>query len=164
VPIRHPWGWPNTATGGAARAHAITTSAASSVPESSTSSSGSDAAQPLAFEFQVERSDVQGGGGGAGKVRLDAYLAARLPDASRAKIAASVKAGLISVNGARMSKPSGAVRAGDVVAGALLPPEPCTVRCCRIIVVCVRAIPRGCLMQRMSKPIQTKPNQTKIHK
>jgi predicted rRNA methylase YqxC with S4 and FtsJ domains len=63
-----------------------------------------------------------------GKVRLDAYLASQLPDASRAKISASIKAGLIVINKAVVSKPSYAVKAGDAITAALLPPEPCTVR------------------------------------
>lgn len=63
-----------------------------------------------------------------GKVRLDAYLAAQLPDASRAKISASIKAGLITINRAVVSKPSYTVKPGDSIIAALLPPEPCTVR------------------------------------
>ena len=63
-----------------------------------------------------------------GKVRLDAYLAAQLPDASRAKISASIKAGLITINRAVVSKPSYTVKPGDSIVAALLPPEPCTVR------------------------------------
>jgi hypothetical protein len=62
------------------------------------------------------------------KARLDAYLAAAMPDASRAKLAASIKAGRVTVNGAACAKPSAALRAGDRVEGSLLPPEPCTVR------------------------------------
>jgi predicted rRNA methylase YqxC with S4 and FtsJ domains len=61
-------------------------------------------------------------------VRLDAYLAAQLPEASRAKITASIKAGLVLVNGAAVTKPAQAVRGGDRIAVSLLPPEPCTVR------------------------------------
>jgi len=62
------------------------------------------------------------------KLRLDAYLSARLPDASRAKIQASIKGGLVAVNGAAAVKPSAPVRVGDVVSCRLLAPEPCTVR------------------------------------
>jgi tRNA pseudouridine synthase 2 len=62
-----------------------------------------------------------------GKIRLDAYLAAQLPDASRAKISASIKAGLININGAAVAKPSYTVKSGDSITAALLPPEPCTV-------------------------------------
>lgn len=65
-----------------------------------------------------------------GKVRLDAYLAAQLPAASRAKISASIKAGLVTVNRSAVTKPSQAVRGGDRIEVSLLPPEPCTVRCC----------------------------------
>lgn len=62
-----------------------------------------------------------------GKVRLDTYLSAQLPDASRAKLSASIKAGLVRINRAVVCKPSHAVKAGDVIVAALLPPEPCTV-------------------------------------
>ncbi|KAF6255708.1 pseudouridine synthase [Scenedesmus sp. NREL 46B-D3] len=61
-----------------------------------------------------------------GKVRLDAYLASRLPGASRAKISASIRAGLVLVNAAAATKPAQAVRGGDRVDVSLLPPEPCT--------------------------------------
>jgi 23S rRNA-/tRNA-specific pseudouridylate synthase len=61
------------------------------------------------------------------KVRLDAYLSAQLPDVSRAKISASIKAGLVVINRAVVSKPSYTVKAGDAISAALLPPEPCTV-------------------------------------
>ncbi|KAI8466220.1 MAG: RNA pseudouridine synthase [Monoraphidium minutum] len=60
------------------------------------------------------------------KARLDAYLSSQLPDVSRAKIAASIKAGLVRVNGCAAAKPSATVRPGDGVDGGLLPPEPCT--------------------------------------
>lgn len=81
------------------------------------------------------------------KPRLDAILASLLPEASRAKIQASIKAGLISVNGAVITKPSSGVRAGDAVACRLLPPEPCTVRMC----VCLGGVisKAQCLLVRM---------------
>jgi 23S rRNA-/tRNA-specific pseudouridylate synthase len=68
-------------------------------------------------------------------VRLDAYLASQLPDASRAKISASIKAGLVTVNAAAVTKPSQAVRGGDRIDVCLLPPEPCTV-CCAVALCC----------------------------
>ncbi|KAF8057740.1 RNA pseudouridine synthase 2 [Scenedesmus sp. PABB004] len=69
---------------------------------------------------------LQDAAGAKGKLRLDAFLAAQLPAASRAKIAASIRAGLVSVNGAPVTKPAHAMRGGERVAVALLPPEPCT--------------------------------------
>jgi ribosomal 50S subunit-recycling heat shock protein len=62
------------------------------------------------------------------KVRLDAYLTSKLPDTSRARIAASIKAGLVGVNGRPCCKPAAGVRPGDAITAQLLPPEPCTVR------------------------------------
>ncbi len=62
-----------------------------------------------------------------GKLRLDAYLAAALPDASRAKIQASIKGGLVQVNGAAQKKAAHSLRSGDMIHWALLPPAPCTV-------------------------------------
>jgi tRNA pseudouridine synthase 2 len=64
---------------------------------------------------------------GSSKPRLDAYVTAQLPAVSRAKISASIKAGLVTVNGRAVSKPSQAVKAGDHISVCLLPPEPCTV-------------------------------------
>ena len=93
------------------------------------------------------------------KLRLDAYLAAKLPTASRARLQASIKGGLVAVNGKQVhvgacrccgawrrrcmrlqtlqpaqapatpprppqAKASYAVRPGDVVCGAVLPPPP----------------------------------------
>lgn len=69
-------------------------------------------------------------------MRLDAFIAAQLPAASRAKISASIKAGLVTVNGRPITKAAQAVKAGDAINVCLLPPEPCTV--C-VGVVCVRA-------------------------
>jgi ribosomal 50S subunit-recycling heat shock protein len=62
-----------------------------------------------------------------GKLRLDAYLAQQLPEVSRAKIAASIKEGLILVNGSAVSKPSLQLKGGERISVELLPPEPCTV-------------------------------------
>lgn len=61
-------------------------------------------------------------------MRLDAYVARQLPTASRAKIAASIRAGLVLVNGVSVAKPAAGVRGGDRVHVDLLPPEPSTVR------------------------------------
>ena len=68
-----------------------------------------------------------------GKVRLDAYLASQLPDASRAKIQASIKAGLVFVNGSPVAKPALQLKGGETIKAELLPPEPCTVRDTRSI-------------------------------
>jgi 23S rRNA-/tRNA-specific pseudouridylate synthase len=59
-----------------------------------------------------------------GKVRLDAYLAAKLPQASRARLQASIKEGLVTVNGRPQAKSSYAVRLGDTVGCSVLPPPP----------------------------------------
>lgn len=86
-----------------------------------------------------------------GKVRLDAYLASQLPDASRAKISASIKAGLIIINKAVVSKPSYTVKAGDAITAALLPPEPCTVRLAEACPNCAEPILElmPCIRDRM---------------
>ena len=72
------------------------------------------------------------------RTRLDAFLSAAMPDASRAKVQAAIREGLVLVNGAAPTKPGHSVRAGDVVTAQLLPPPPVEalpeVRCvvCRI--------------------------------
>ena len=53
-------------------------------------------------DLRVTVADVAGGR----RPRLDAFLAARLPDASRARLAAAVKAGGVSVNGAAAGRAS----------------------------------------------------------
>ena len=55
--------------------------------------------------------------------RLDAYVAANVDDASasRARVAAAIKAGMVTLNGKTASKPSRALKPGDVVAGELEP-------------------------------------------
>ena len=58
------------------------------------------------------------------KTRLDAFLAAAMPEASRAKVQAAIREGLVLVNGAAPTKPGHSVRAGDVVTAQLLPPAP----------------------------------------
>jgi tRNA pseudouridine synthase 2 len=68
----------------------------------------------------VTVADVAGGR----RPRLDAFLAARLPDASRARLAAAVKAGGVSVNGAAAGRASAPLKPGDRVVVAPLPPPP----------------------------------------
>ncbi|KAL4856789.1 RNA pseudouridine synthase 2 [Chlorella vulgaris] len=66
------------------------------------------------------------------KLRLDSFLAAKLPSASRARLQASIKGGLVAVNGRPQAsraallaaKASHGVRPGDVVACCVLPPPP----------------------------------------
>ena len=58
------------------------------------------------------------------RTRLDAFLSASMPGASRAKLQASIREGLVTVNGLVPTKPGHAVRAGDVVTCQLLPPAP----------------------------------------
>jgi 23S rRNA pseudouridine1911/1915/1917 synthase len=71
--------------------------------------------------FQVDPADVPPG---AAKLRLDAFLAAKMPQTSRARLQASIKEGLVVVNGRAQSKASYAVKPGDAVAAAVLPPPP----------------------------------------
>jgi len=60
----------------------------------------------------------------SGKVRLDAYLASQMPQTSRARLQASIKEGLVEVNGRLLTKASYVVRPGDVVLCRVLPPPP----------------------------------------
>lgn len=62
-----------------------------------------------------------------GKPRLDAYLAGRLPDTSRARVAASIKAGQVILNGTPCTKPSALLQGGDTISATLLPLPPCCV-------------------------------------
>ena len=55
-----------------------------------------------------------------GKLRLDAFLTAQVPQASRGKLQASIKAGNVSVNGKQELKTSSTVRPGDHVQCVLL--------------------------------------------
>ena len=71
-------------------------------------------------QFQVDVDDIAL----ASKVRLDAYLAGKLPHTSRARLQASIKEGLITVNGRPQSKASYAVKVGDTVHCSVLPPPP----------------------------------------
>eukprot|EP00887_Chlorella_sp_A99_P003203 scaffold9.g3203.t1 len=59
-----------------------------------------------------------------GKLRLDAFLSARLPAASRARLQASIRQGLVLVNGRPGLKPSLQVRPGDTVAASVAAPPP----------------------------------------
>ncbi|PSC67546.1 ribosomal large subunit pseudouridine synthase D [Micractinium conductrix] len=61
---------------------------------------------------------------GKAKLRLDAFLSARLPAASRARLQASIKEGLVVVNGRPQPKASYGVKPGDLVACSVLPPPP----------------------------------------
>lgn len=71
-------------------------------------------------DLRVTVADVAGGR----RPRLDAFLAARLPDASRARLAAAVKAGGVSVNGTAAGRAAATVKPGDRVVVAPLPPPP----------------------------------------
>ena len=53
--------------------------------------------------------------------RLDAYVAANVPDASasRGRVAAAIKARMVTLNGKTASKPSRALKPGDVIEGEL---------------------------------------------
>ncbi|GAB4822268.1 hypothetical protein N2152v2_009314 [Parachlorella kessleri] len=59
-----------------------------------------------------------------GKLRLDAYLANKLPQASRARLQASIREGLVTVNGRPQPKAAYAVRPGDVVGCSIVSPPP----------------------------------------
>jgi len=74
----------------------------------------------MQHSFQVDVDDFSK----PSKVRLDAYLAAKLPETSRARLQASIKGGLITVNGSKQSKASYIVKQGDVVLCSVLPPPP----------------------------------------
>lgn len=57
-----------------------------------------------------------------GKLRLDAYLTAQLPQSSRGKLQAAIKAGNVVVNGKPELKTSLGVRPGDAIECVLLEP------------------------------------------
>ncbi|KAL4447413.1 hypothetical protein ABPG75_004632 [Micractinium tetrahymenae] len=78
-------------------------------------------AQTHEHELLVSLSDFDTG---KSKLRMDAFLAARLPAASRARLQASIKGGLVVVNGRPQPKASYGVRPGDVVACSVFPPPP----------------------------------------
>ena len=57
-----------------------------------------------------------------GKLRLDAFLTAQVPETSRGKLQAAIKAGNVTVNGKQQVKTSLVVRPGDDVQCILLDP------------------------------------------
>lgn len=57
-----------------------------------------------------------------GKLRLDAYLTSQLPQSSRGKLQAAIKAGNVVVNGKPELKTSLGVRPGDAIECVLLEP------------------------------------------
>lgn len=59
------------------------------------------------------------------KLRLDAYLTARLPEVSRSQLQHGIKLGLVKVNGRVFIQNSKVVRPGDVII-CELPPPPVT--------------------------------------
>lgn len=103
------------ARGSAAAAAAAGASAGAPPPGAAAAAAGA-----LTSAFKVKARDLVG----SAKPRLDAYLAVRLPDASRAKIQSSIKEGLVTVNGAAVTKASHVVKSGDAVTCTLLPPPP----------------------------------------
>jgi RluA family pseudouridine synthase len=56
--------------------------------------------------------------------RLDAYLTAKVPDVSRGRIVASIKSGLVVVNGIHVKKPSHKISAGDRIVCEIPAPPP----------------------------------------
>ena len=58
------------------------------------------------------------------RLRLDAFLAARCPGLSRARLAAAIRAGAVRLNGAPAPRPGAALRVGDSLTLAPLPPLP----------------------------------------
>ncbi|KAL3163223.1 hypothetical protein ABBQ32_009625 [Trebouxia sp. C0010 RCD-2024] len=67
------------------------------------------------LEFKVSHDDTA-----KGKLRLDAYLTAQMPQSSRGKLQAAIKAGNVNVNGRPELKTSVAVRCGDAIQCVLL--------------------------------------------
>lgn len=60
-----------------------------------------------------------------GKPRLDAFLAASLPDTvSRSRVVRSVQEGMVLVNGRPQRKAAAAVKPGDIVTCTLVAPPP----------------------------------------
>jgi len=68
-----------------------------------------------AFSFQIEPSGVD--------VRIDVFLASQLQDLTRSRIQELIRAGFVRVNG-RLPKVSQRLRAGDLVAISIPPPQP----------------------------------------
>lgn len=56
--------------------------------------------------------------------RLDRFLADCLPQLSRTRVQALIRAGAVRINGSRAGRPSAALRTGDRVEVELAPPEP----------------------------------------
>ena len=56
--------------------------------------------------------------------RLDAYLTVKVPDVSRGRIVASIKGGLVVVNGIHVKKPSHKISAGDRIVCEIPAPPP----------------------------------------
>ena len=73
------------------------------------------------FEFVVTESDILRY---ERRPRLDAFLAEKLPNTSRARLADSIKQGLVHVNGSKGAKPSQQLREGDTIRGDIVPPPP----------------------------------------
>lgn len=61
---------------------------------------------------------------GYSKIRLDAFVVSCMPHASRGKVQASLREGLVCVNGVPQTKASYAVKPKDKIECWLLPPEP----------------------------------------
>ncbi|PNW86249.1 hypothetical protein CHLRE_02g078750v5 [Chlamydomonas reinhardtii] len=89
----------------------------------------SKVAAPVDFSYRVAAKQA------ASKLRLDSFLVEQIAaelaavpssaqDVSRAKVQASIAAGLVAVNGRPVSKAGQQLRAGDTVTASLLPPPP----------------------------------------
>ena len=59
-----------------------------------------------------------------GKLRLDTYLASRMPHASRARLQDGIRSGHVILNGSPQAKVAAGVRAGDIISVALPEPPP----------------------------------------
>lgn len=59
----------------------------------------------------------------AGKIRMDAFLAARLPETSRSRLKDCIRDGKVHVNSARQIKAAYALRLGDAVTCELPTPR-----------------------------------------
>ena len=59
-----------------------------------------------------------------GKLRLDAFLSARAPRCSRARVQDSIRRGHVAVNGAVMTKTAAAVQPGDAIDLVVYEPAP----------------------------------------
>ena len=81
----------------------------------------SSSSSPISY-FTVEDEDIDGGS----KLRLDAFISQQVSEesTSRARVQASIKEGLVRLNGRVMKKPSYAVKVGDEIECAILGPPP----------------------------------------